>query len=345
MTARAEFLHKKKSVFIIAEISANHRQKISQAIKLIRAANRCGVDAVKFQAYMPNTITIDSKKRFFRIHHPVWGGQTLYQLYQTAYTPWSWFKTLKKVADDEGLMFFATAFDRTAVDMLESIRVPIHKIASQELVDLPLVEYMARTRKPMLLSTGMATLPEIREAVTAARRAGAHDIALLKCVSSYPADPRDMNLKTIEHMRKALGLPIGLSDHSLGIGIAIAAVSLGASIIEKHLTLDRSIKTPDGFFSLEPVELKEMVKNIRIVEKALGRISYGPTLSERKSLLGRRSLFVVKDMYRGEIFTEDNVRSIRPSNGLPPKVYYRVIGKHSSRSLKAGTPLALGMWH
>ena len=241
---------KNKPVFIIAEISANHGQDLNRAIALIKKAKECGTNGVKFQTYTPDTITIDVSNKYFRIKHPKWGGQTLYQLYQKAYTPWRWFKELKKVADDQGILFFSTAFDKTAVDFLEDLNVPVHKIASFELVDLPLIEYAARTRKPIIMSTGMATLSEIKEAVNAARGGGASDIILMKCVSAYPANPKEINLQTITHMRKIFKCPVGLSDHTLGIGVSIGAVSLGAKIIEKHFTMSRKIRTPDSFFSV-----------------------------------------------------------------------------------------------
>lgn len=333
------FKRNKLKVVVIAEISANHGQNFNRATAMLRKAKECGADAVKFQTYTPDTLTIDVDNNYFRIKHPEWGGQTLYQLYKKAYTPWNWFRKLKKVADDEGIVFFSTAFDKTAVDLLEEIGVPLHKIASFELVDLSLIEYMAKTKKPMILSTGMATLPEIREAVSAAKKAGAKDIALLRCVSSYPANPKEMNLKTIPDMQKRFKVPVGLSDHTLGIGTSIAAVSLGAKIIEKHFTLSRNIKTPDSFFSIEPQELKTLVENVRIIEKALGKIHYGPTEKEEKSRMFRRSLFVVRDIKKGEVFTEDNIKSIRPARGMKPKYLNKVLGKRARKNIKIGTPM------
>ncbi len=332
-------LKKAKRCFIVAEISANHGQNFNRAIALIKKAKECGADAVKFQAYTPDTMTIDGYNRYFKIHHSRWGGQTLYQLYKKAYTPWEWFKKLKKIADDLGIIFFSTAFDKTAVDLLEELQVPIHKIASFELVDLPLIEYVAKTKKPLILSTGMATISEIREAVNAAKNAGVKRIILLKCVSTYPAKHEEMNLKTIPHMKELFGLPVGLSDHTLGIGVSIAAVSLGARVIEKHFTLSRKIKTPDSFFSIEPEELKELVRNVRVAEKALGSVHYGLTEQEKKSKAFRRSLFAVKDIKKGQVFSEDNIRSIRPSNGLKPKYLELVLGKKARKSIKKGTPL------
>lgn len=333
------FKLKKNHTFIVAEISANHRQDFKRAAALIKKAKECGADAVKFQTYTADTITIDSKRRYFKIRHPEWGGQTLYQLYQKAYTPWSWFGRLKKVADDLGITFFSTAFDKRAVDFLEELRVPLHKIASFELVDLPLIEYMAKTGKPLIISTGMATNQEIREAVDAAKKAGAKKIILLRCVSNYPARPEEMNLKSIPDMKRRFGCQIGLSDHTLGIATSIAAVTLGADLIEKHFTLSRKDKTPDSFFSIEPEELKALTSNIRIVEKSLGKAHCPLTDKERKNKVFRRSLFVTKDMKANEIFTEENVRSIRPAGGLPPKYFSSVLNKRTKKGIKRGTPL------
>jgi len=309
-------------------------------VALIKKAKECGADAVKFQVYTPDTVTINADNKYFRIKHSQWGGQTLYELYKKAYTPWKWFKKLKKVADDSGILFFATAFDRTSVDFLKKLNVRLHKISSFELVDLPLIEYVAKTKKLLILSTGMATTSEIEEAVNAARGAGAKEIILLKCVSSYPARPEDMNLRTIPHMKQLFGCPVGLSDHSLGIGASVCAVALGASVVEKHFTLSREIQTPDSFFSIEPRELKELVENIRIAEKALGKVCYEPTEDEKKNRIFRRSLFVVKDIKKGQIFSSENVKSIRPSDGLKPKYIAAVLGKKAKRDIKKGTPLS-----
>lgn len=330
-------------VFIVAEISANHGQDLKRAISLIKKAKESGADAVKFQTYTPDTMTIDVNNKYFRIKHPKWGGQTLYQLYQKAYTPWKWFKELKKVSDDLGIIFFSTAFDKTAVDFLEELRVPLHKIASFELVDLPLIEYMAETQKPLILSTGMASVSEIKEAVKTAKNAGAKDILLLKCVSSYPAMPEEMNLRTIPHMKQLFRCPVGLSDHTLGIGVSIAAVLMEAVIIEKHFTLSRKIKTPDSFFSIEPRELKELVENTRIVEKALGKVHYGLTKEERETKFFRRSLFAVKDIKNGEIFSEENIKSIRPTYGLHPKYLKDILNNKAKKEIKKGTPLTWSM--
>lgn len=332
-------LFKENRCFIVAEASANHGQKFNLAVAMIKEAKRCGADAVKFQTYTPDTLTIDIDNKYFRIKHPQWGGRTLYQLYKEAYTPWNWFKRLKKVADDLGILFFSTSFDKTAVDFLEELDIPMHKIASFELLDLPLIEHVAKTKNPLIISTGMATIPEIKEAVDTAKNAGAKNVILLKCVSNYPANPAEMNLRTIPDMRKRFGCPVGLSDHTLGIGVSIAAVSLGAVVIEKHFTLSRKIKTPDSFFSIEPQELKELVDNIRIAEQALGKISYGLTKKEKNSRIFRRSLFVVKDIRRGEVFTEENVKSIRPADGIMPKHLKIILKNKAKMAISRGTPL------
>jgi pseudaminic acid synthase len=328
-----------KTCFIAAEISSNHGQNFKRAVKLIKKAKECGADAVKFQACTPDTLTLDVKNKYFEIEHPHWGGQTLYQLYQKAYTPWNWFKELKKISDDLGILFFATAFDKTSVDFLENLNVPLHKISSFELVDLPLIEHISKTKKPLILSTGMATLKEIEEAVDTAKKAGAKDIMLLKCVSTYPADPKEMNLKTINDMERRFKVPIGLSDHTLGTEIPIAAVTLGAKFVEKHFTLLRKIKTPDAFFSLEPEELRQLTKNIRNIEQALGTIHYGLTKEEQSSQVFRRSLFVIQDIKKGEFFSDKNIRSIRPAYGLKSKHLKIFLGKRSKKDIKKGSPL------
>ena len=328
---------------VIAEISANHGQDFNRAVSMIKEAKKCGADAVKFQCYTPDTLTIDVNNRYFRIKHAKWGGQTLYQLYKKAYTPWNWFKKLKRISDDLGLIFFATAFDKTSVDFLEEMEVPFHKIASFELVDLPLIEYAAKTKKPIILSTGMATRAEIKEAVDTAKKSGAKDITLLKCVSNYPANPEDMNLRTIPDMKALFGCRVGLSDHTLGIGASIAAVSMGAKLIEKHFILSRRMKTPDNFFSIEPHELKELVENVRIAEKALGGVHYGLTAAEKKNQIFRRSLFAVEDIGRGEFFTEKNIRSIRSNYGLPPKFLKSILGRKAKKDIKRGTPMSPGL--
>ncbi|NQT21927.1 MAG: pseudaminic acid synthase [Candidatus Omnitrophica bacterium] len=326
-------------VFVIAEASANHMQKFANAVKIIKAAKKAGADAVKFQTYTPDTLTLNLNTKYFKVKHPQWGGQTLYQLYEKAYTPWKWFKKLKKVADDVGIVFFSTAFDKTAVNLLEEINVPVHKIASFELVDLPLIEYVAKTKKPLIISTGMANVFEIKQAIYTARNSGAKEIILLKCVSNYPANPKEMNLRTIPHMSKKFGVPVGLSDHTLESAVSVAAVSLGAVVIEKHITLSRDVNATDSFFSTEPQELKDMIKDIRLVEKALGRVNYGTVRGEAKSKTYRRSLFAVEDIKKGEMFCEKNVRSIRPGYGLAPCYLNQVFGQRARKNIAKGTPL------
>ena len=332
------------SVFIVAELSANHNQDFNQAVELIKAAKEAGADAIKLQTYTPDTMTIDCDNEYFRIGKgTLWEGKTLYELYKEAYTPWEWQPELKKIANDLGMELFSTPFDKTAVDFLEKMDVPCYKIASFELVDIPLIQYVAQTGKPIIMSTGMATLGEIEEAVQAAKEAGCKEIALLKCTSAYPAPPEEINLRTIPHMAEAFGCPVGLSDHTLGIAVPVAAVALGACIIEKHFTLSRKIPGPDSAFSLEPHEFKEMVNAVRIAEKALGKVSYEVTEHEKASRVFRRSLFVVKDMKAGETFTEENIRSIRPGYGLPCKYISRILGRKSMSAISKGTPLGWDM--
>ena len=328
------------SVFIIAEMSANHNQDFDEAVKIVKAAKECGADAIKLQTYTADTITIDSTEDCFRIKGgTLWDGVTLYELYKQAYAPWDWQPELKKIADEIGLILFSTPFDNTAVDFLEEMDVPAHKVASFELVDISLIEYIASKGKPMIMSTGMATRSEISDAVDAARGAGCKDLALLKCTSAYPASPTEMNLRTIPDLASSFGVVAGLSDHTLGNESALASVALGASIIEKHFTLSRSKKGPDSAFSIEPGEFKAMVDAVRTVEAALGDVIYEPTEGEAKSRIFRRSLFVVRDMKAGETFTLENVRSIRPGYGMAPKHLPEVLGKRASRDIKRGTPL------
>lgn len=327
-------------VFVVAEVSANHAQNLYRALGMIKVARDCGVDAVKFQAYTPGTLTINADNKYFRIRHPRWGGQTLYELYKKACTPWKWLKRLKKTADDLGMTFLCTAYDKTSVDFLEDLNICAHKIASFELVDLPLIEYVAKTGKPLIISTGMASIREIREAVNTARRAGAKKIILLKCVSGYPAKPEDMNLKTILHMKKLFNCPVGLSDHSLGIGVSVCAVVLGAVLIEKHFTLSRKIRTPDSFFSIEPRELKQLVESVRIAQKVPGSVCYGTVPQEEKMRCLRRSLFVVQDVLSGEKVTSDNVKSIRPGYGLHSRYLRKITGRVFKKAVRKGTPFS-----
>lgn len=325
--------------FIVAEMSANHNQNFEDAVQILHAARAAGADAVKIQTYTPDTLTIPCDNEYFRIKEGPWAGRTLYELYQEAYTPWEWQPKLKKIADEIGLILFSTPFDETAVDFLEEMKVPCYKIASFELVDIPLIQKAASTGKPLIMSTGMASLSEIEEAVQAARDGGAKKIVLLKCTSAYPAPPEEMNLATIPHLADAFDLPVGLSDHTLGIAVPIAAVCLGSIMIEKHFTLSRKRKSPDYFFSIEPSELKGMVEAIRTVERAMGRVSYELTEKQRISRTFRRSLFLVKNIKKGEEFTQENIRSIRPADGLPPRYMEKILGKHARCDLALGTPL------
>ena len=325
--------------YIIAEMSANHNQSYEQAEKILRAAHASGADAVKIQTYTADTLTIDSEGEPFQIHGGLWDGQTLYRLYQEAYTPWEWQPRLKKLADELGIDLFSSPFDDSAVDFLEEMRVPAYKIASFELVDLELLRRVARTAKPVILSTGLATLGEIEEAVRTLREAGCEQLALLKCTSAYPAPPEESNLLTIPHLMATFDVAVGLSDHTLGIAVPVAAVAVGACIIEKHFTISRELKGPDSAFSLEPQEWREMVNNVRVAEAALGRVNYTPTERERANRGFRRSLFVVKDIAAGDAFTPENVRSIRPGNGLAPRFLSDVLGRRAARDVRRGTPL------
>ncbi len=328
-------------VYVVAEMSANHDRSFDNAVSIVRAAKEAGADAVKLQTYTADTITIASDREEFRIAAgTIWDGRNLHDLYGEAYTPWEWHPKLKRVTEDLGMDLFSTAFDPTAVDFLEELGVPVHKVASFELVDIPLIQRMARTGKPLIMSTGMATVEEIDEALQAARDAGATQIALLKCTSAYPAPPEEMNLRTIPEMIRRFVTPVGLSDHTMGIAAPAAAVALGACIIEKHLTLSRSMPGPDSAFSLEPHEFKSMVEAVRTAEKALGEIHFGVSAKEEASRAFRRSLFVVQDVMEGGVFTASNVRSIRPGNGLHPRHLAEVLGKRAAREIKRGTPLS-----
>ncbi len=326
-------------VYIIAEMSANHGQDFDQAARIIEAAAVAGADAVKLQTYTPDTITIPCDNQYFRIKGTIWEGRTLYDLYQEAYTPWEWQPRLKQIADQLGIALFSTPFDATAVEFLEEMGVPAHKVASFELVDLALLERIGATGKPVIMSTGMASLAEIDEAVVTLRRAGAGGIALLKCTSAYPASAMEMNLRTIPHLAEAFGVAAGLSDHTTGIVAPVAAVSLGACIIEKHFTMGRAAGGPDSVFSLEPQEFAAMVAAVRETEQAIGRVCYELSAAEEKSKAFRRSLFVVEDVRAGELLGPHNVRSIRPGYGLPPRYLPMVLGRPASRDINKGTPL------
>lgn len=326
--------------YIIAEMSANHNQDFEQAVRIVHAAKEIGASAVKLQTYTSDTLTIRSDRRYFHIDGGTpWDGRTLYDLYSKSYMPWKWQSKLKTIAEEIGIDLFSTAYDSSAVDFLEEVGMPVHKVASFEIVDILLIQKMACTGKPLIISTGMSILGEIEEAVQAARNAGAKQIALLKCTSAYPAPYEEMNLRTIPHLRKTFHVPVGFSDHTLGIAAPITAVALGACIVEKHFTLSRDIPGPDSAFSLEPNEFRAMVEAIRNAEKALGEVHYGMSKREAKSRIFRRSLFVVKDIKAGEAFTSENVRSIRPGNGLVPRFFPEVLERRASRDIPRGTPL------
>lgn len=327
--------------FIIAEMSANHLQDFESAVKIIREAKKAGADAIKLQTYTPDTITIDCDNDYFQIKQgTIWDGTTLHKLYQTAYTPWEWQPKLKKIAEDEGLICFSSPFDKTAVDFLEEMDVPAYKIASFEITDIPFIEYIASKGKPIIISTGIASLSDIEEVVSACRRMGNDKIALLKCTSAYPSPVQDVNLKTIPNLAETFNTVVGLSDHTLGNCVSIASIALGANIIEKHFTLDRKLGGPDAAFSMEPYEFAQMVEGIRNVEKALGRVTYELTEKQTNSREHSRSLFIVKDIKKGETITEENVKSIRPGFGLHPRYYKEILGKRCNEDVKKGTPLS-----
>ncbi|HKW16135.1 MAG TPA: pseudaminic acid synthase [Terriglobales bacterium] len=327
-------------VYLIAELSANHHQNFELAVQLVHAAKKAGADAVKLQTYTPDTMTISSRRKEFHIGGgTLWDGRSLHELYAEAFTPWEWQPKLKEVANAAGLALFSSPFDETAVDFLEIMNVPAYKVASFELIDLPLIKKIASTGKPIIMSTGMAREEEIREAVATAREAGAREIALLKCTSAYPSPPDEMNLRTIAEIERRFEVPSGLSDHTLGIAVPVAAVALGACIIEKHLTLARAEGGPDSAFSLEPHEFRAMVDAVRFAEKALGTVHFGPTVREQACLPFRRSLFVVEDVKCGESFTSKNVRSIRPAHGLHTRYLPQILGQRATRNIERGTPL------
>ena len=326
--------------YLIAEMSANHAQDKSRALEIIHAAKEAGADCVKIQTYTADTITLNCRNSYFTLDGGTWNGENLHDLYGKAYTPWEWQPDLKAEADKIGIDFFSTPFDPTAVDFLEEMGVQFYKIASFEVVDIPLIKKTAATGKPIIMSVGMATLPEIEEAVQAVYSTGNHQLALLKCSSSYPAIPTHMNLKTIPDMKERFRLPVGLSDHSMGSIAAVTAVALGANIIEKHFCLGREIENPDSSFSMEPEEFKEMVDNIRKIELALGQVTYELTPKAAREREHSRSLFVAKNMKAGEVFTPENLRSVRPANGLHTKYYEEILGKRITRDADLGTPMS-----
>ncbi|HXG87650.1 MAG TPA: pseudaminic acid synthase [Vicinamibacterales bacterium] len=326
--------------FIVAELSANHGCSLERAKRIVEAAAQSGADAIKVQTYTADTVTVDSDNEHFRIKGTVWDGRTLYDLYNEAHLPWEWHAPLQRVALDLGLEFFSTPFDATSVDFLVSLNVPAWKIASFEMVDLPLIRKVAGTGQPLIMSTGMATRAEIAEAVAAATPGGSGPLVLLKCTSSYPAEPEDMHLRTIPDMAAHFGVPVGLSDHTMGIAVPVAAVALGACVIEKHLTMSRDEPGPDSAFSLEPAEFRAMVDAVRIAERAAGSVSYDVSASEAASRGFRRSLFVVQDMKVGDQFSPQTVRSIRPAAGLHTRHLDEVLGRLAARDIRKGTPLS-----
>ena len=328
--------------FIIAEMSGNHNQSLERALAIVDAAADAGVDAVKIQTYTADTMTIDigTGEFFISDKDSLWKGETLYHLYEKAHTPWEWHKAIFERCKERGIMGFSTPFDDTSVDFLEDLGVPCYKIASFENVDLPLIRKVARTGKPIIASTGMTTVAELSDLVRTARENGCTDLTLLKCTSSYPASPEGTNLRTIPHMRELFGCAVGLSDHTLGIGAAVASVALGAAVIEKHFTLSRAEGGVDAAFSLEPAEMAQLVRECRTAALALGAVSYERAEQEQKSLQFRRSLYVVEDMKAGDAFTEKNLRRIRPGMGISPKYYDALLGRCVKCDVKRGTPVS-----
>lgn len=331
--------------FIIAEMSGNHNQSLERALAIVEAAAKAGAHALKIQTYTADTMTLNLENPDFKIEDSdsLWKGNTLYQLYQQAYTPWEWHKPIFDRARELGMIPFSTPFDETAVDFLEELDVPMYKIASFENTDIPLIKKVASTGKPMIISTGMATVAELDETVRAAREAGCKDLILLKCTSTYPASPENTNILTIPHMRELFDCQVGLSDHTMGVGVAVASVALGATVIEKHFTLSRADGGVDSAFSMEPDEMKALVVETERAWQALGEVKYGPTEKEKASLKFRRSIYVAKDIKAGEKFTKENIRVIRPGYGLEPKYFEKIIGLTANQDLKAGTPLSFDL--
>lgn len=328
--------------FIIAEMSGNHNQSLERAIKIVEAAAEAGVDAIKLQTYTADTMTLDIHEGEFFIEDPnsLWQGTSLYKLYQEAYTPWEWHEAIFNRCKELGLIAFSSPFDETAVDFLESLDVPCYKIASFENTDIPLIKKVASTGKPVIISTGMASAGELEETVRVAREAGCENIVLLKCTSTYPATPENSNLATIPHMRDLYNVEVGLSDHTMGVGVAVASVVLGATVIEKHFTLSRADGGVDSDFSMEPHEMKALVIETNRAKQSLGQVNYGPTNAEKPSLKHRRSLYIAQDLKAGDLLDKENVRAIRPGLGLPPKHLESVLGKAVKQDVKKGTPLS-----
>ncbi|WZL74985.1 pseudaminic acid synthase [Clostridiaceae bacterium 35-E11] len=330
--------------YIIAEMSANHAGELDRALEIVHAAKESGADCVKIQTYTADTLTIDSNKRYFQINKGTWTGENLYRLYEKAYTPWDWQGRIKEEAEKIGLDFLSTPFDYTAVDFLEDLGVEFYKIASFELVDIPLIKYIASKGKPIIMSTGIGTLGEIEYAVNVIKNADNQNLCILKCSSAYPAIPEDMNLRTIQNLKDIFKVPVGLSDHSMGSIGAVTAVAVGANVIEKHFCISREIENPDSSFSMEPHEFKQMVKDIRSTEKALGTVSYEVSKKEEESRIFRKSIFVVKNILKGEVLTKENIRVIRPGYGLEPKYFEDVLGKVATKDIEEGEPLHWSMF-
>lgn len=328
--------------FIIAEMSGNHNQSLERALEIVEAAANAGAHALKIQTYTADTMTLDNDSDDFFINdsNSLWKGKSLYKLYEEAYTPWEWHKPIFDLARELGMIAFSTPFDETAVDFLEELNVPLYKVASFENNDIPLLKKIASTGKPMIISTGMASIAVLDETVTAAREAGCKDLVLLKCTSTYPATPENTNITTIPHMKELFNCHVGLSDHTMGIGVAVASVALGATVIEKHFTLNREDGGVDSAFSMEPHEMSSLVAETEKAWQALGKITYGPTNAEKKSMKFRRSIYISKDIEPGDILTKENIRIIRPGYGLEPKYYDQLIGKKVNLSIKKGTPLS-----
>jgi pseudaminic acid synthase len=343
MKINNRIISKNNEPYIIAEMSANHNGEIDNAYKIIDMAKTCGADAIKLQTYHPDTITMDMNTPEFMIEGGLWDGQSLYELYEGAHMPWEWHKPLFDYAKKIGITIFSSPFDNTAVDLLEDLNTPAYKIASFEVIDLPLIKYVAQTGKPMIISTGMADAQEIQEAIEAAREGGCKELAILHCVSGYPALAGDYNLRTLVDMQQRFGLITGLSDHTVDNITAISSIALGASIIEKHVTLDRNGGGPDDSFSLESEELKQLCVGAKIAWKALGSVDYSKKSSEQASVKFRRSLYFVKNIQEGEIITEEHIKSIRPGYGLKPKFYEKVIGRRANKDIKLGTPINFDM--
>jgi len=330
-----------KQTLIIAELSGNHNHDLNFVMKSIKAAKEAGADAVKSQTYTPDTITLNVKNKFFTIKQDsIWDDRTFYDLYQEAYTPWEWQPKMQKYCHELGMIFFSSAFDRSAVDFLEKMHVPAHKIASPEITDIPLIKYAASKKKPMFFSTGIAELKDIKLALETSTKEGNRNIAFLKCTTAYPTPLEEVNLRTIPKMKALFHTVVGLSDHTIGFSVATASIPLGAQIIEKHFILDKKIGGPDASFSMEPKNFFQMTKAVREIEKALGKVSFSLTEHQKKSRQGARSLFVAVDMDKGEIFTEKSLRSVRPNYGLHPKYFRNILGKKASRKIRAGTPLS-----